>query len=424
MTSNNQKQSISKPCARTQAEAQACRAPSAPAPGSDDSPGAPPSNTAPANCIDEIASFLRGGIDSLYLSFQGDLDPEVEQCLSLLKTKAQSHDPDIQANAVIELGDHKFEVKPKGNGMFAYVIADGWFYIKVSGADAERMPLCHVQISSELLTRSGVEEPLKALRAIVRLLGVYSAIRVSRVDLCCDFTTNLDLSQFSAGYWVKRVRHFDYHMDGETFTGFTFGRRKTVRANLYHKSLEIKESGKEYMRDIWWLAGWDRESTVWRLEFQFYRKILSDFDIHSPHELLEKLNSLWTYATHQWLRLTVPSSDKTKSRWKDHFLWKILKSASFGQSLAEPLKRVPKTRIPSDKYFFINGIASITSFMAARNIVSFKKAIKRFVEEADTFHAWRLQKYGMVISLEEYAREKARLKARKYCTQFGGENEQ
>ena len=83
----------SKTCTRTQAEAQACHAPSAPAPGSDTSTGAPPSNTAPANYIDGSTRIFRPGIDSLYLSWSGTLFQDIDDQLTGLKALAQSPNP-------------------------------------------------------------------------------------------------------------------------------------------------------------------------------------------------------------------------------------------------------------------------------------------------------------------------------------------
>jgi len=87
-----------------------------------------PSNTATNNSINHgEVKFLRWGIDSLYLSYQGNLHPEVHEQLIQLKKQAQSDNPQEQAKAQLKLGDHLFEVKDKGTSMFSYVLEDNPF---------------------------------------------------------------------------------------------------------------------------------------------------------------------------------------------------------------------------------------------------------------------------------------------------------
>lgn len=410
--------------ARSQAEAQEYAAPAATAPGSEGSPGAPPCNTAPDNCITDQIQFLRCGIDTLELSFQGDLTLEMQDQLEALKTKAQSRDPNVQAQAQLTLGEHLFQVKPNGNGRFPYVLYDGWFYIRVSNSDSQRLPLCHVQISSELLTTSGVTDPVEELKGVVRELGAFSSILVSRADLCCDFTTEVDVESFPVRNWIRRVKHLDPHYNGDKFTGITFGRREAIKCNLYDKTEEIKVSNKNFFNQVWWLAGWDRESAVWRLEFQIFRTALKQWGINTVDNLLESLNDLWAYATHQWLRLAEPTSDQTRSRWPTSPFWAALQAVRFNSFPAEPMEKVSKSILPSDAYIFQNGIAGLTSYMATRNITDIHSAVPRFMDEANDFHAWRLVHMDKIVSLKQYAYEKARQKARRYCVPFGDEDAQ
>ena len=82
--------------------------------------GAPPFNTAPANCNDP--KILRGAIDSLYLSFHGSLGSDTLEKLKDLKRKAQSPERSEQPKAQYRIGDHLFEVMDKGHitGAAAY----------------------------------------------------------------------------------------------------------------------------------------------------------------------------------------------------------------------------------------------------------------------------------------------------------------
>src|SRR5690606_1413668 len=76
----------------------------------DGTKGAPPSNTAPDNCNPEYFQPLRWGIDSLYLSYPGQLLESTEDKLKELKLLAQCRD-DLAALAQYPIQEHCFEVK-------------------------------------------------------------------------------------------------------------------------------------------------------------------------------------------------------------------------------------------------------------------------------------------------------------------------
>ena len=71
--------------------------------------GAQPSNTAPDNCI-KPTKPLRWGIDSLYLSYAGQLCDEWFSKLTDCKTNAQSENPHEHALAQVSIAGHLFEV--------------------------------------------------------------------------------------------------------------------------------------------------------------------------------------------------------------------------------------------------------------------------------------------------------------------------
>lgn len=85
-------------------------------------------NTVPSN--DNIDKFkpLRFGIDSLYLSYHGQLVEDWDIKLSELKEIAQSDDEAEQALAQVRIGAHIFEVRDKGMPRFPYVLVDNCFF--------------------------------------------------------------------------------------------------------------------------------------------------------------------------------------------------------------------------------------------------------------------------------------------------------
>lgn len=393
------------------------RGPHARSGGTPDAGSAPASNTALANCTDEDGDtlVLRAGVDSLYLSYPGQLRSDRESQLEHLKALAQSRDTRDQAEAVIELTDHRFEVRDKGKGRFPFVLADNWFHLQVSRRHANSLPLVYAQVGSEILTRTGIMPSVIALNGVVMVLGEsLEQPTVSRVDLCVDFTTSTDLESLPRNGWVTRADQFAQHHIRGRFSGFTFGLGGALSCRLYDKTLEIEKSGKTYFHPLWTEAGWDGKAKVWRLEFQYRRDVLRELGVRSTVELQRSLPGLWEYATTRWLRLAIPStSDDTKSRWPDHPLWSCLSAASWGADRGEPLYRSRKTRLPSDRYLFVNGLGAITSFMARTGLRNVDEAIQAFTQEA---HAYHRRQGRQTKPLTTYAREKAEAKARRFNT--------
>jgi len=89
-------------------------------------------NTVPYNSNNEYFKLLRFGVDSLYLSYQGELFPEVKERLVKLKQLAQHPEADQQAQAQYAIAGHIFEVKDRGSSIFPFVIEDGAFRISLS----------------------------------------------------------------------------------------------------------------------------------------------------------------------------------------------------------------------------------------------------------------------------------------------------
>ena len=271
--------------------------------------GAPPSNTAPYNCInDNSTRILRCSIDSLYLSYPGNLYENWNKKFQTLKAMAQSDEEMEKSQAQISLGRHLFEVMGRGDGRFPYVLQDGALRIALSKPEALSMPLAYTQLSSESLTFSDVETLETDLRYVINSLGnVIDEPKNSRVDLCIDFITNEPLEGINDNAWVSRAHLINRYSNKRNFSGWVIGSGGAMSARLYDKTLEIKKSKKFYLPDIWKSEGWDEQQTVWRLEFQFRREVLKQLNILSVPDLLSNLKNLWEYATHDWIRLTIPN---------------------------------------------------------------------------------------------------------------------
>ncbi len=168
------------------------------------SQGTPPSNTVPNNCNSEYFKLLRFGVDSLYLSYPGELLPVVDDKLKELKKIAQSPEPFEQVKAQYPINGHIFEVKDKGARLFPYILEDNAFRIQLSRSQS--VPLAYVKISSEYLTHVGSVVAEKALEAILNQFGVvHESANVSRIDLFVDFVSSEDMESWDRHAWVTRA---------------------------------------------------------------------------------------------------------------------------------------------------------------------------------------------------------------------------
>ena len=374
------------------------------------SSGAQPSITAPANCIRP----LRHGVDSLYVSYQGQLHRELALRLEELKTFSQSTTDQIVAQGVYKVGDHRFTVLPRGKGRFAYVLEDNWFHIQLSNACASAMPLAYVQIRSEYLTAVGAREAVRTLDDLVHHLGeVRGPASISRLDLFVDFVGDHDLTGQPGFAWIKRCRKRDIHEDRDRITGISFGAGNEMSARLYDKTVELLKSKKDYLKPLWAARGWREGETVWRMEFQARREALPDELKVSAVAALEHEAAWWRYLCTEWLRLSIPSEgDDTRSRWPTHPVWQALADVWDLPADTPLLNRVSKARPPGDDAIFKSGLWGLSSFMAREGIDNLDEGLGEFLHALTEYHDNNPISEGMAA----YIDRKVKIKARRYNT--------
>lgn len=379
--------------------------------------GTQSSNTVPSNCINTSnTKILRTGIDSLYLSYQGQLSEESSIRLSELKKRAQSSDPKDVSLAQIALNGHIFEVSDRGRNPYAFVLNDNWYQISVSKLGAIRVPLSYIRLSSELLAKQGSEIAVSNLSGIIASLGnTTEQPAISRVDLCVDFVTDFPLSEIKDADWVTRADVISTHSSRRRFSGCSIGSGGEISARLYNKTVEMKKVPRPYLEQIHRDCGWDGQQDVWRLEFQFMREAVRELGIKYFSELGDSLSALWQYATREWLRLTIPSeTDLTQSRWPEACVWKVLQAAQWSGDKELSRVSIDKGRPPSDQSLFINGMSGITSFMAREGYVDPIEGVSSYLQSAKKFHDNR--EYMTGFDFHGYLAQKIALKVKSYNT--------
>lgn len=396
------------------ARMRACRAPDGRNHGEDE--GTTSCNTVPSKDNSTIFKPLRFGVDSLYLSYHGQLAEDWNIKLDDLKTKAQSEDEAEQALAQVSIGAHIFEVRDKGVPRFPYVLVDNCYFIKINRKQSKTLPMAHVQISSEYLAAVGLEAAENDLRIVVNTLGMIDGVAtVSRADLFLDFACTNNLAVIEQPDWITRAslmaKYYDCRLE-EPFTGWVIGMGGNLHARLYEKVVEIvKKSRKTYLMELWLVNGWQPGEKVWRMEFQTEKQTLKELGIISLPDLLGKQAELWHYLTHDWLRLSIPSTTDTKrDRWPNHPLWDAI-AGVYALPLDQPrLQRFSPARLPADDRLFVHGLGGLTSFMASRGIEDFGEGLGEYLHQAQEFHDSKGE------SFHSYVGRKVKAKARKYNT--------
>lgn len=346
--------------------------------------GAPPCNTAPPKYNN--TQIIRAGIDSLYLSFHGSARLNLLEHLDGLKTIAKStRCRDERTSPALHLADIEFIVKPKGQGIYPFVLFNKHFSIRVAGELGSKAPPVYMQISSELLTMHGYESALQLAREIAgQIVSECTRGAVSRLDLCCDFVTDFDWLSVDPNAWICRSNKRSEYREANALTGYVFGKSGDVLARLYDKTREIEVSDKGFFKDIWKACGWDGQQTVWRIEYQMRHTFLKETYTANPDSLTNKINSAWRYLTTNWLSLRHNvSHDGNSSRWPLHPVWQVLCNARFNHAGVNDIRRARFEVLPSDYSIFTGAVGYLTSFMVKHDHSTLTQALAAFYEAAE-----------------------------------------
>jgi hypothetical protein len=381
----------------------------------EDGKGSSPTNREPYNSNNDYFQLLRFGVDSLYLSYQGDIFPEVQERLTKLKQLAQHSEADQQALAQYSIAGHIFEVKDKGSSVFPFVLEDGAFRIQLSRS-SKKLPMAYVKLSSRYLSSVTPKEAEAHLRKILNELGTLTDLaHVSRLDLCADFVSHVSMESWGREAWVTRGKNIAAYAVADQFTGWTVGLGGVIACRLYNKLLEIVESGRADLIPLWLAAGWQAGDPIWRVEFQFRREVLAQHGLVRLDEVLANLNGLWSYASTEWLRLTIPNpDDQTRTRWPVHPLWGYLSSVDW-ETDGGPLSRsFQASRLPDDKRIFSLGASSIASYMAKHGLTDYGDGLDRYLY--DLYNHLQSAGHFMGQSAADFLLEKVRLRAKEFNT--------
>tara|TARA_R110002073_G_scaffold223754_1_gene383936 strand:- start:508 stop:1065 length:558 start_codon:yes stop_codon:yes gene_type:complete len=130
-------------------------------------------------------------------------------------------------------------------------------------------------------------------------------------------------------------------------------------------------------------------------------------------EVLDNLNGIWSYATTEWLRLTLPNvEDKTRSRWPIHPLWGYLSSVDWNANDSPLSSRFNKARVPGDDWLFTNALSTFVSFMAREGITDFDDGFHAYKHALYDYH--ERKSFYLGLPIDNYIKEKVAIKARQF----------
>lgn len=265
---------------------------------------------------------LASGIDALYLSGRAVLPEEFLAELEAKRAEA------VEANQErpFAIGSCDFRIAPHGFGKYRFCLKHRFGQIGLTAST--HLPALRVQPRSECLHGLGA---LGTVEWFDHPLGeICGPIRwsVSRLDLYSDWQ-GWELSGDDRHDFVCRSTSVDTHERNHGFAGLEFGRRssKTVCARIYDKTLQTAETGAGFWNDIWGPRRVE-DLPVIRVEFEFGRQGLQEFDVDTPQQAILTAPSLWVYATDSWLSLRSATADLTRSRWPITPEWNQIRHSS------------------------------------------------------------------------------------------------
>jgi BMFP domain-containing protein YqiC len=167
------------------------------------------------------------------------------------------------------------------------------------------------------------------------------------------------------------------------------------------------------------MAGWNETDKVWRLEFDIKREVLTQKGLPKLNHVLANLNGLWSYATTEWLRLTLPNpDDKTRSRWPLHPLWGYLSSVDWETNGGPLSSRFNAARLPGDDKLFSMGLSTLISYMAREGIKDLYTGHEAYIAALYDYHAGKSHYLG--LPFDDYIAEKVAIKARLFNSILNG----
>ncbi len=280
---------------------------------------------------------LASGIDALYLSGRGEPCGRWMSRVDELREAAQ----DFGGPVPVELGGLLFAVAPHGWGKYRYCLDHP--IGRLGFSPSRHLPAIRVQPRSEFLHAVGPHRAVETFKAMLDPICQDLTFAVSRIDLYADFV-GFDVDFEGRNSFVCKAHELRTYHDRERLTGIEFGSRRSgsICARIYDKSLDVLNKGSD-----WWYEIWGDELPegvpVQRVELEFHRQALAEFDLNTPTEVITGAGALWRYGTEEWLTRRCPTKDANRCRWPIAPEWEMVQHAQLSLHTVE-LARLKNAR--------------------------------------------------------------------------------
>lgn len=286
---------------------------------------APSGYTTPSNYT-EPPKVLLTGLDSVYLSYWGDIRPEL---LNWIRT----------GNGEIKLNDLPFKLSPSGRGIYKAILANELMDISLDNKlPGYSSPSVYLQMKSEFLWSAGLVDAYIKVRRLIEWIceGDVYGEQISRVDIFVDL-------HWGNGFEAEDVKKFvtrlgiraDYRQD-KTLSGFSLG-KGDLRCRIYDKAHDARRTGKIWLFDLWCVG---RDAPVWRVEIQLRRKKLSPFGVDSFEDVITQCQVMWDHCTEKAVRMCEIVGNNVTRRPLTPF-WNGVQAARFELCDDVPLINLP-----------------------------------------------------------------------------------
>jgi hypothetical protein len=287
--------------------------------------------------------IVADNIDTLILNvkLRQDFPLELAQQLDLLKEASQDAEEDLVTDYTFA-GERLF-IKPHGAGkQWRWILHSPSLHLDV-GLGKHAQIVAKARLSAAYLWATEIGDALAQVYAfLTRMLGSEPCLQVSEAHLCVD-VARWELAVGDAAAFVARGHRRGLRLEDEDETPqalqinlngrrcgtLDFSKGAAHSCCIYDKTKEITVSRKDWMEEVWRSNGWDGQSQVTRVEFRYKRECLREMGVEEAYAFLDQLPSLWAYSTKQWLRHTIPSTDRNKARWLTSPLWEAVQQATF-----------------------------------------------------------------------------------------------
>ncbi len=235
--------------------------------------------------------------------------------------------------ASFQLGPLSFVVSGRGFGKYRFGLEHPIGRVGVS--PSERLPPIRVQPRSEFLHGVGPAATVDVFHQLLSPVVDDLRFSASRVDLYAD-VTGFPLQLSDHDRFVCRAEARRSYQSAGRCSGFDFGARgsRSLHGRVYDKLLDVLRTGHDWWFEIW-DEDFDEDAGITRVELEFPRQVLTDFDLDTPDQVLAATSALWRYGTDMWLTYRTVTSDSNTARWPIDPRWELVQKAALGGTTTE-----------------------------------------------------------------------------------------